>query len=283
MGPTLILDTETTSKEPGREIIEAAWLRPVGVLDLAGPSEGIPNPLLTDEPERFEQRYRPETPTTFGALAVHNILPSEIEDCPPSAEFKLPDGVEYIVGHNIDFDWEAAGSPDVKRICTYAMAQWTWPDADSYSQSALLYMLLGPTPETRELLKGAHGAMTDVENNARLLERILAAKPEITTWSALYEYSEACRIPRTMPLGEKQGVKGMMLDEAVEADRGFVDWCLRQDWIDDYLRRGLNAAILRVEAKWNAAPEPDDRPSCERDPACVLVSGHDGDCDHVPF
>lgn len=279
---TLIFDTETTSRDEGREIIEAAYIVCPKVNDLAGESDRIHRPLIGPF-DRFEQRYRPETPTTFGALAVHNILPSELEDCLPSSTFALPAGVEYIIGHSIDFDWEAAGKPDVKRICTLAMAQWTWPDADSYSQSALLYMLLGPTPETRELLRGAHGAMTDVLNNARLLEHILSAKPEIETWSALWEYSEACRIPRTMPLGEKQGVKGMTLDEAVEADGGFVDWCLRQDWIDDYLRRGLNEAIARVEEKWNAAPEPDTRPECPLDKSCILVAGHDGDCDHVPF
>jgi exodeoxyribonuclease X len=280
----LIFDTETTSKEPDREIIEAAYIVCPEVNDMAGVSDRIPRPLIGPF-DHFEQRYRPETPTTFGALAVHNILPSELEDCPPASTFALPAGVEYIVGHSIDFDWEAAGSPPgVKRIDTCCIARWLWPDADSHSQSALLYMLLGPTPETRELLKGAHGALTDVLNNARLLEKILEAKPEIETWSALWEYSEACRIPRTMPIGEKQGLKGMLLDEAVEADLGFVQWCLRQDWIDDYLRRGLNEAIARVDAKWNAAPEPDNRPACQRDKSCVLVAGHDGDCmDDIPF
>lgn len=248
MGPAVILDTETTDRDEGREVIEAAWLRPEGVLDLAGPSAGIPQPLAEHIAERFVQRYKPARALSLGAMAVHHILPSELEGCPPPSEFSLPEGVEYIVGHNIDFDWEAIGRPNVKRICTYAMAGWVWQDADSYSQSALLYLLRGQNEFTRELLRSAHSALADVENNALLLQEILEAKPEITTWAQLYEFSEACRIPRLMPIGEKQGVKGLTLDEAVDADPGFVDWCLRQSFIDDYLKTGLRKAIQRAGA-----------------------------------
>lgn len=252
-GPAILFDTETTSKDDDREIIEAAWLRIAEVGDLAGASDTIPRPLL-DGCERYVQRYQPTKPTTLGALSVHHILPSELEGCPPSSEFALPTCL-YIVGHNIDFDWQAAGSPpNVKRICTDAMARYVWPDLDSYKQSALIYHLLGQTHETRERLRNAHSALADVENCAILLEHILEAKPEITTWSQLYAYSEACRIPRVMPIGEKQGVKGMTLDEAVEADAGFCMWCLRQAFIDDYLKEGLRQAIARVEERWTGVP-----------------------------
>lgn len=269
-GPAIIFDTETTSKDDDREIIEAAWLRPLAVSDLAGPSDAIPRPVFTEgqEIEHDERRFLPTKPISFGSMAVHHILPSELEGCWPSEAFRLPDGVEYIAGHSIDFDWEAAGRPPVKRICTFAMANWIWPDADSYSQSALLYMLLGPTPETRRRLQNAHSAMTDVLNNAALLEQILAAKPEITTWSQLYAYSEACRIPRVMPIGEKQGVKGLTLAEAVEYDTGFVYWCLRQDWLDPYLRKGLELAL-------NPPPAPEPEPATAR--------GSDDVDDDIPF
>jgi hypothetical protein len=67
-----------------------------------------------------------------------------------------------------------------------------------------------------------------------------------------------------MPIGDKQGLKGMPLDEAYEADPGFIGWCLRQDWIDDYFRKGLEQAIERVNRKWTGAPietaEADARP-----------------------
>lgn len=175
-GPALIFDTETTSRDDDREIIEAAWLRPRVINDLAGDSDRIPQPIAASIVEHFEERYKPSKPLDFGAMAVHHILPSELEGCPPPSQFALPAGIEYIVGHSIDFDWEAIGKPNVKRICTHAMAGWVWPEADSYSQSALLYMLYGPTEETRKRLTGAHAALVDVLNNARLLDKILEAK-----------------------------------------------------------------------------------------------------------
>lgn len=113
--------------------------------------------------------------------------------------------------------------------------------------------MLGAKPSTRERLKDAHSALADVENNVTLLEHLLRDAPKaIATWSELYAYSEECRIPRVMPIGDKQGVKGLTLDDAYQADPGFIDWCLRQAWLDDYLRKGLEMAIERAEARWRA-------------------------------
>ncbi len=165
-------------------------------------------------------------------------MPEELTDCPPSASFFLPDGVEYLCGHKTDFDWEAIGSPDIKRICTLAMSQHVWPDADSHSQSALLYQLLGPTPGTRRLLKDAHSALTDASNNLKLLSLILAQKPDIKTWAALYAYSEKCRIPLCFSFGK---FKGKLISDIRKADRGYINWCLNQDFVrdDPYLRKAL--------------------------------------------
>lgn len=253
-GPALIFDTETTGLGDGREIVEAAWLRPALVDDMAGPSDAIPRPL---QGPVWSQRYRPEGRVEYGAMAVHGILPFELERCPPSSDFELPADIEYLVGHNIDFDWQAIGRPDVKRICTDAMARWIWTDADSYSQSALLYMLLGPTVETRELLSGAHGALTDVHNNSRLLDAILEARPEFRTWSALYAFSEACRIPRVLPFGKW---KGSPLADVVSDDPGYVNWMLRQDWLDPYVREGLELALNPPEPETAEAMADDDIP-----------------------
>lgn len=235
---TCILDTETTSKADDREPIEVALLQlPMG-RDLFGENpDVIPQSLVPLEP-RFVGRLKPMKPLTFGSIAVHHILPSELEDCPPASSFVLPDDVAYIVGHSVDFDHLAIGSPkQVKRICTFAMAEHIWPDADSHSQSALLYMLLGATAETREMLRGAHSAETDARNNAILLRFILSAKPEIKTWSALWSFSEEARVPIFCPLKRWDGVR------LEEMDDGAINWCLRQDWIDPYFRKGLERVM----------------------------------------
>lgn len=255
---TYIFDTETTDREPGREIIEAAWLKLREAKDLFGDANTIPEDLYYIE--AYGQRFCPSKPIGFGAMAVHHILPGELMGMAPSASFQLPDDAVYIVGHSIDFDWEAAGSPaNVKRIDTFAMAQWTWTDCDSYSQSALLYYLQGATESTRARLKHAHGAAVDVQNNLTLLRLILNKHPQIRTWSALWEYSEECRIPRTCPMAK---YKGVLLQDL---DRGFIWWCLRQDFIDPYYRRGLERVIENDRAAvaspaTTSGDEDDDAP-----------------------
>jgi exodeoxyribonuclease X len=234
-GRAYIFDTELTDRRDG-EIIEAALIRIAEAPDLFGGSDEI-DPKLQADGTSFG-RYRPSKPVAFGSMAVHHILPLELEQCRPSSEFELAGDCGYLIGHSIDFDWKAAGSPaHVKRICTHAMAQWLWPDATGYSQSALLYMLLGATHETRELLRKAHCALDDAHNNLTLLGHILALKPEIRTWSQLWEYSEECRIPRTCPMKRNEGV---LLEDL---DDGFIQWCLGQHWLDPYFRKGLERII----------------------------------------
>lgn len=266
-----IFDTETTDKveddKPLPDIIEAAWLRLRADEGLLGP-EPDRIPARLEVFESFCDRFMPSQRISFGAMSVHHILPHELEGCAPSSAFALPPDVEYLIGHSIDFDFKATGSPEnVKRICTCAMARHVWQDADSYSLSALLYQLLGPTNETRELLQGAHGAATDVRNTLRLLELLLQAKPDITTWSALYTFSEDSRIPLRMPITKARG------ELLTDIDDGLILWCLRQDWLEKYLRIGLQ----REWARRNPPPEPRIAPA-----SAATVSTQEDDDDN-PF
>lgn len=246
-----ILDTETTSKSDDREPIEVALLALPRGNDLFGPNEDI-IPDLSGIPEmRFSGRLKPSKPLTFGSIAVHHILPEELEGMPPSSDFRLPDGVEYICGHSVDFDWEALGKPDVKRICTHAMSKAIWPTADSHSQSALLYMLNGPTEMTRRMLKDAHSASADVSSNLILLEYILAAKPEIRSWSALYAFSEEARIPTIMFMGRNKGAP------IAELESGEIEWYLDRDFIDTYQRAALEREMKSRRAAHATARDDD--------------------------
>ena len=146
MPQAIIFDVEATDKKDA-VIIEAASL---DVTSLA-PFE-VSNPWV--------QRYNPGRPISLGALATHHIMDEELVHCPASNSFRLPAGTKYIIGHSIDFDWEAIGSPEVKRICTLALARSLWPELDSHTQSALLYYFERDT--AREQLKNAHSALADV-------------------------------------------------------------------------------------------------------------------------
>lgn len=254
MSAVLIFDTETSDKEPGREVIEAAWLKVQPRTDLLGDLDYDSIALPFTCSNAFQQRYKPTKPCTFGSMAVHHILPEELENMPPASEFQLPANVAYICGHKIDFDWETIGKPNVKRICTLAMSQNIWPTTDSHSQSALLYMLEGPTVRTRSMLRDAHSAVADAANNLVLLEHILAAKPEIRTWSALWAFSEEARCPTVMFMGRNKGVPLSQLES------GEIEWYLARDFIDEYQRKALNRELQSRRSAYatNEDEEEDD-------------------------
>lgn len=262
----VIFDTETTGKDEKREIIEVALVEIAPGNDLMGASPDLIDRELPIA-SFFVSRFRPVTqPVTFGAMAVHHILPDELVGCPPSTSFEIPRDTAYLIGHSIDFDWEAAGAPpSIKRICTHAIAQHVWPNASGHSQSALLYMLEGATPATRDKLRNAHSAAADVELNRTLLKHILTERVEISRWSELWQFSEDCRIPLTCPMKRYEGVL------LADLDPGFVQWCLDQHWLDPYFRKGLE----RVVEAWHA-PRPEIYTN-------VVTETVDDDGNDIPF
>lgn len=216
---TIIFDTETTgTSDP--QIIEAAWLR-------------LDSPMTLNVTEQFEQRYRPSQRITLGALAVHHIYDEELVDCPPHTDFKLPSDVHYIIGHNVDYDWKVAGQPNVKRICTLALSRSLYPEADSHSQSAMIYLI--DRPNARNLLKAAHSALADVQNCRSLLANLIRLAGPVADWEALWQLSEQARIPKIMTFGKH---KGMPIAD-VPAD--YKAWLLRQPDVDLYLQAALKA------------------------------------------
>jgi exodeoxyribonuclease X len=218
MPKTIIFDTEATDiKEP--VLIEAAWLEVTKI-----------QPLTIGE--QFVQRYNPGKPISLGALATHHILDEDLLDCPAASSFQLPTDLEYLIGHNIDFDWQVLGKPNIKRICTLALARQVWPNLDSHSQSALLYHL--DRQHAREQLRNAHSALADVGICAKILESI-CAELQIDSVEALWIASEKARMPSHMPFGKH---KGIPLNE-VPAD--YKNWLLGQSDIDPYLRKALEA------------------------------------------
>ena len=214
---TIIFDTETTGlAEP--EIVEAAWLL-------------LESPMTLLVLEKFEQRYKPSKTIELGAMATHNIMAEDLVDMPESSTFSLPSDIHFVVGHNVDYDWKAAGSPDVKRICTLALSRFLFPNLDSHSQSAMLYHLERGT--ARENLIQAHSALADVMNCRRVLGKLLDFVPGIETWEDLWQLSEKARIPSVMTFGKYKGIP----IAGVPGD--YKQWLLRQPDVDPYLRKAL--------------------------------------------
>ena len=220
----VIFDTETTGfTEP--VLIEAA-----GIIINGNP--------LSEQDDTFINRYNPGKPISFGAMAVHNILDGEIKDCPPASEFKLPDNTAYIIGHNIDYDWQVIGKPPVKRIDTLAMAKSIWRGFDSYNLSALTYALTEPEQRrvARKILVERHNALTDAKLCLNILRLILKEKPELTSWGSIWKFSEEVRIPKTMPFGKHKGTP------IKDVPQDYKEWLKGQPDIDEYLLKALEAS-----------------------------------------
>ena len=221
----IILDTETTTNKdtPERplEVVELAWR----YLDPSAAGDCY--------------RYKPRLPPTFGATAVHHILMSELQDCPPSeqAPRDLPQAA-YWIGHNIDFDWKALGSPaGPKRICTLALSRSLWPECDSHTLSAMMYFTQGCTAATRYRLRSAHSALADCDFVFDLLQPIMSAL-KTRDLEQLWKLSEEARIPKTWTFGKFK-------DQPIAAaDRGYASWCARQPDFDPYVIVALKRAGL---------------------------------------
>lgn len=213
-----IFDTETTDSDPKTaQIIEAAWAR------------------MGDQTS-WHARFQPTAAIKHGAMAVHHIVPEDLVNCPPHTDFRLPVDMGYMIGHNIDFDWQVAGSPPgVKRICTLAMARHIFPHADSHNQTAMLYMLFGA--EAREWVKDAHSALVDVENNATLLQALLdRAGLAGSPWEAIWKFSEDARVPQIMTFGKHKG------EPIASVPRSYAEWYARQSDPDMYLIEAFKRA-----------------------------------------
>ena len=218
MPQAIIFDVEATDKNDA-VIIEAASLDVTSL-----------NPFEVGNP--WVQRYNPGKPISLGALATHHIMDEELVNCPASSSFRLPAGTKYLIGHNIDFDWIAIGKPEVKRICTLALARSLWPELDSHTQSALLYHFERST--ARDQLRNAHSALSDVWICSKIVGQIIDKLHPISL-DAFWEMSEKARIPKVMPYGKHKGelISQMPTD--------YKQWMLRQDNVSEYLRKALEA------------------------------------------
>ncbi|WP_313660250.1 putative quorum-sensing-regulated virulence factor [Acinetobacter variabilis] len=229
----IILDTETHTLNG--QPIEIAY----------APVEIIDHKISLDKSRLFDQLYSCDEPISFAAMAVHHILQSDLEGQPHYSSFKLPQETTYIIGHNIDYDIRAlekcgVDSSNIKAICTLALARRVWPEAEAHNISALIYMITKGSERAREMIRKAHRADMDIILTANILMHIVHHL-KISSIEELYEASEDARIPRTINFGKHRGTA------IADLPADYVQWLLRQDDLDPYLRKALeNTAILTL-------------------------------------
>ncbi|WOE31952.1 MULTISPECIES: 3'-5' exonuclease [unclassified Acinetobacter] len=185
----------------------------------------------------FDEYFSINSAISYGAMAVHHILESDIAGKPFYTTFILPNDVQYIVGHNIDYDIEAiqkcgVDTENIKIICTLALARKVWPDAQSHSLSALIYMLLNGSDLARQKLRSAHNAKQDVLLTGMLLKSIVR-ELNIQNLDDLYQASEIARIPTHMTFGKHKGTEIKFLPP------DYKRWLIMQPDLDPFLRKAL--------------------------------------------
>lgn len=239
--PIIVIDTETTG------LVAPIIPITLAILPLGGTPESF-NVVEDIGDKSGLYMFNPGKAPELGALATHHLLPQDYEDSPPweGHAAHLPGGVQYLVGHNIDYDWEAIGKPDLKRICTLALARKYWPDIDSHKLSACIYHMYGMKPAARKLLQSAHSALADAYNTTLLFGALVPAiieasdwVPETVTWGDIWEASEIARVPTIMGFGKN---KGVAIADLNSHDPGYIKWMLKQPDVDPYLRIAMEAA-----------------------------------------
>jgi exodeoxyribonuclease X len=208
-----ILDTETDAKTDPRPL-------QVAYIDLASGAV-------------FNKKYSTGRKICRATMAVHHISDEDVADCPRFNLDELPH-FDYMIGHNIDYDWRVIGEPEVKRICTYALSKTHFPEFTGQSLGSCVYHLL-PADEARALTKEAHDALADCQANQVLYEAICARlKIDPLDFEKVYKASEKARIPKVMPFGKHRG-------ELIEnLPLGYLDWAVKSlDQIDPFLKQAL--------------------------------------------
>jgi exodeoxyribonuclease X len=194
--------------------------------------------LVINQGEVFDEYFSCPEPIALGALATHHILETDIAEKPSFDTFKMPQGVQYLIGHNIDYDIKAVQKcqPDftVKGICTLALCRMVWPELQ-HTLSAMYYHVMDDLELARKHLRHAHNAKADIYFTGVIL-KTLVEQLGIKDMNSLFIMSESARIPKYITFGKHKGTAIKDLDPS------YVTWLLRQDDLDPYLRKAIEVA-----------------------------------------
>lgn len=194
--------------------------------------------LVINQGDVFDEYFSCPEPIALGALATHHILEADIAEKPSFDTFRMPQGVQYLIGHNIDYDIKAIQKcqPDftVKGICTLALCRMVWPELP-HTLSAMYYHVMDDLELARKHLRHAHNAKADIYFTGVIL-KTLVEQLGIKDMNSLYIMSETARIPKYITFGKHKGAAIKDLDPS------YVTWLLRQDDLDPYLRKAIEVA-----------------------------------------
>lgn len=182
-----ILDTETTGFQDPRPVEIAYFKLPeFKVLGEIGASLDIKSPfdLESNFDFIFNSRFNPKKPISSEASKIHGIWPKDIRDKPPYETFQLPD-MDYLIGHNINYDFRVLGSPKIKLICTKTIANKVIPKEERPNLK-LVSLTKHLYPDLEGIKEGAHGALFDCYLTYLLLLNLVSKLPRAESYEDLY-------------------------------------------------------------------------------------------------
>ena len=233
----IILDTET-HKLHG-EVIQLAYF-------------GIDENSLSsrEDKDSFSMYFRPSEAIDYSAMAIHHIIDQDLEMYPPSSKVFIPSDVEYVIGHNIDYDIDAIqrsmgiGSDvlaNLKRVDTLAIIRYLHPEWSSHKLVVCCYRLATESIVTskvslvQSIARQSHNAMMDCYLTEILLEYIVNSL-NLQSVEELYQASEHARIPTHIFYGPH---KGKAIKDLFNED---ISW-LQYKSKDPYLLKALDIEI----------------------------------------
>ena len=233
---TYIIDTETTGLiDP--HMTEAAY----SIVEI---NDGKVFVLQAPRAKRFN----PLKEISLGSMSISHICDEDVADKPPHTDFRLPSSVEYLIGHNIDFDMAVLRNAGVthspKLICTNAMANFLLPTLESHKLVSLLYHFHRDIARTQA--RNAHAAIADIHFTELVLGSLInlanSQGHEISDVESLYEFSEMARVPTHLSFGKHKGEA--ITDLALSSEgAGYLKWLLKQSNIDSYLAQACHRAL----------------------------------------
>jgi len=248
-----IVDFETSGGEANAPI-EVGWTDiDIDTLEISAPKSFI---IKTDAPIH---------PTARG---VHHITDEEIAngisfDEAISLVKSTEDDTEIVAfsAHNVDTDAKLMNAENVPWVCTYKSGYTAWPEAPDYKNQTLRYWLDTENNIDRNLAWPPHRGGPDSYVTAWILKHLLKTH----TLEQMIDITSKPMLLHTVPIGKEKGKKWD------EISYGFIDWLLKQSWIDESLRYTAETEMDRrkaVLAEKNAAVKPvEDVKPVEENPA----------------